>query len=157
MADTQLVIFELEGQQYGIEMNCVNCINRIKDFKIMKIPNTPTFIDGVINLRNKIIPMYNLRKKFHFNEDYHNQNSEILIVDIDKVSVGFIVDEVLDIMKFQDENIENAPSIITNLDSRYIKSIAKVESSMIIILDVSYILTQKEKEQIDPIAKKGAV
>lgn len=157
MADMQLVVFQLEGQQYGIDMNCVYGINRMRDFKIIKIPNAPAFVDGVINLRNSIIPMYNLRKKFHINEDYYNQNSEILIVNTGKTSVGFTVDEVLDIIKLSGQDIAEAPDILTGIDNKFISSIGKTGEAMIIILDANKILSEKEQEQVTQYMSEEAV
>ncbi len=149
MANMQLVVFELEKQYYGVEINCVNGINKVKDFKILRLPNCPSFVEGMINLRGKVIPLYNLRKRF-YNQDFISQDNEILIVFINNIMVGLIVDEVFDIIKLDESNIESAMNLFTQLDSRFIDSIGKVDDTMIIILDVAHILSLSEQKQIIP-------
>jgi len=148
MSEAQLVIFELDGQNYGVEMGYVYGINRVKDFRVTKIPNTPSFVDGVINLRNKIIPLYNLRKKFLLNTYSDNSVGEIMIVNVGSISVGLIVDEVIDIVKINEQDTEEAPEIIAGMDNKYIHSIGKVNGEMIIILDTCRILSEKDYEQL---------
>lgn len=149
MSDTQLVIFELDGQDYGVEMNYVFSINRIKDCKVVKIPNTPNYVEGVFNLRNRVIPLYNLRKKFMLNNENDKTIGEIMIVNVDKLSVGLMVDEVIDIVKLSDQDTEEAPDIISGMDNKYIKSIGKLNGDMIIILDTCRILSDREYNQLE--------
>ncbi|SET83201.1 purine-binding chemotaxis protein CheW [Natronincola peptidivorans] len=148
MTNMQLIVFNLEEQHYGVEIDYVNGINKVKDFKIIKIPNCPDYIEGMINLRGKVIPLYNLRKRF-FNQDSICQDNEILIVFMRNTLVGLIVDEVFDIIKLEEEDIESAVNLFTNVDGRFIDSIGKKDDNMIIILDVKSILSLVE-QQVPP-------
>lgn len=147
MADIQLVVFQLENQHYAVEIDYVNGINRVKDFQIYKMPNCPDFIEGIINLRGKVIPLYNLGKRF-FNKNFINQYSEILIVFINGTMLGLIVDEVSDIIRLEDKDVEPADNLLMHLDNKFIDSVGKMDNNMIIILDVATILSQAEQQQI---------
>lgn len=149
MANMQLVVFELEKQYYGVEIHCVNGINKVKDFKIFKLPNSPAFVEGIINLRGKVIPLYNLRKRF-YDQDLIRPDNEILIVFMNNIMVGLIVDEVFDIIKLEEKDIETEMNLFTQLDSRFIDGIGKLDDSMIIILDVAHILSLSEQKQLAP-------
>ncbi|TCO69079.1 chemotaxis protein CheW [Marinisporobacter balticus] len=156
MSNLQFIVFELEKQQYGVKIDFVNGINKVKDFKISPIPNSTSFIEGMINLRGKIIPLYNLRKRFRFEKDGIAKNDELLIANVNDMMMGLIVDEVIDIVRFEEEDIESTNALFTtNMVNKFISSIAKKDEEMIIILDVEKILTVEEKALITPSAKVG--
>ncbi|AKL96279.1 chemotaxis signal transduction protein CheW [Clostridium aceticum] len=149
MPNMQLVVFQLGDQYYAVEIDYVNGINKVKDFNIMKVPNAPNFVEGLINLRGKILPLYNLRKRF-FNEDFLSKDNEILVVRMKDIMVGLIVDEVFDIISLEEKDAEPATNLFLGIDSRFISHIGKTEDQMIIILDVPNILSQTEQQEITP-------
>jgi purine-binding chemotaxis protein CheW len=148
MSSTQLVIFKLEGEEYGVDITTVNGINKATDFEIVKVPNSPEMLEGIINLRGKVNPIFNLRKKFNFVNKPIDENSKIVIVYIGDATVGFIVDEVTEILRLEEENIEVAPKAITGIDRKYITGVGKVDKRMIILLDLNRVLTEEEHETI---------
>ncbi|ABR49879.1 putative CheW protein [Alkaliphilus metalliredigens QYMF] len=155
MSSVQFIIFELEQQQYGIEIDFVNGINKLNDLKISHIPNSPTFIEGIINLRGKIIPLYNLRKRFQFQNNTIRKNDEILIAIVNDIMIGLIVDEVVDIVRIEDTDIESTVTLFSsNITNEFISSIAKKDDQMIIILNAEKILTVKERDIITPLIEK---
>lgn len=152
MSSVQFIIFELEQQQYGIEIDFVNGINKLKDFKISSIPNCPNFIEGIINLRGKVIPLYNLRKRFKFQDSTIRKDDEVLIAIVNDIMIGLILDEVIDIVRIEDTDIEPTSALFsTNIVNNFISSIAKKDDQMIIILNVEKILTVKEQDLIAPL------
>lgn len=155
MANLQIIIFELDKQLFGIAIDFVNGINKMKDFKIAKIPTSPVFIEGMVNLRGKIIPLYNLRKRFGFEKDGIEKNDELIIANVNQAMIGLIVDKVIDIVRFQAEDLESTNNLFsTNMMSKFISNIAKKGDDMIIILDVEKMLTLEEKDFILPIINR---
>ncbi|AOY78119.1 chemotaxis protein CheW [Clostridium formicaceticum] len=154
MPNMQLVVFQIGNQYYAVEIDYVNGINKVKDFNIMKVPNSPNFVECLINLRGKVLPLYNLRKRF-FDEDFLSKDNEILVVHINNIMVGLIVDEVFDIINLEEKDVEPSTNLFLGLDSRFISYIGKTEDNMIIILDVSNILSVSEQQEITPMFSNG--
>ncbi len=148
MSSKQLVIFKLEGEEYCVDITTVNGINKATDFEIVKVPKSPEMLEGIINLRGKVNPIFNLRKKFNFVNKPIDENSKIVIVYIGDTTVGFIVDEVTEILRLEEESIEVAPKAITGIDRKYITGVGKVDKRMIILLDLNKVLTEEEHESI---------
>ncbi len=151
MASKQFIIFQLDQQHYGIEIDFVNGINRLRDFNISSVPNSLDYIEGIINLRGKVIPLYNLRKRFKFKDNAIRKNDELLIALVNEMNIGLITDEVIDIVRFEDTDIEQTKGLFSpSSTNNFITSIAKKDQQMIIILDVEKILTAEEQDFIDP-------
>lgn len=142
MASTQQVIFKLNNESYGVDIMKVYGIERYQE--ILKVPNTPTYIEGVINLRGDVLPIYNLRKKFNLESKAIDDDTKIIITKANDMQIGFIVDSVSEIITINDEDVEETPAIIAGVDRKYIKSIAKVKGNMIILLDIDLILSDEE-------------
>lgn len=139
MANKQLVVFEMADEEYGIDVTAVNGILRWKNFKIRKLPNVPPIIEGVINLRGNVNYIYNLSKLFELPEKPIDIESKIIMVYAGEQIVGYVVDEVTDIVHIPEENIEHAPGFITKIQGEYITGVGKVDERLIIILDTEKI------------------
>ncbi|MCE5285372.1 MAG: chemotaxis protein CheW [Pelosinus sp.] len=144
----QLVVFELNKNEYGIDALSVNGILRAKKFAIQKMPGVVDSIEGVINVRGKISFVFNLGKKFKIVTTKIHEESKFIMINIGDVVAGCIADEVTDIIKIEDEAIQVAPSF-TKQES-YIKGIGKFEDRMIIILDSEKIISLEETEALKP-------
>lgn len=151
MATVQFVIFSLENEEFGVAIDQLKEI--MKPPKIVSIPNTPAYIDGIINLRDEVYPIFNLRKKFGFPEKPSNDDTKIIIVTVGNTRVGFVVDEVSEILRLEQNAIEKAPKLVSGVNRRYISGVGKVAERMIIILDLELILNDEEKEQIKNVEK----
>jgi len=148
----QIVLFQIDDQEYGIDISMVEGINHLKDFKIINVPNTEGYIEGIINLRGSVIPLYNLRKKFGFENTTLDEDSEILVVSSNNLKIGFIVDIVVDIIRLQKEKIQSASQLFTQISDEYIEGIGQYEDKMLILLNTEKILTTKERKIIEPLA-----
>lgn len=144
MASRQFVIFNVNNEDFGIEIGQVSSIE--KPLEIFKVPNTPHFIEGLINLRGKVYTVFNLRKKFNLPFSGIDENSKIVIVNINSTMAGFIVDEVKEILRVEDENIEETPKSISGVNRKYLTGIAKVGEKIVLLLDLSKILSSEEEE-----------
>jgi purine-binding chemotaxis protein CheW len=134
MSVQQLVVFNVNGEGFGIEITQVREI--IQPQEIFKLPNTPDYIEGLLNLRGKVHTVFNLRKRFNLPEKEFDEGTRIIIVNVESMAVGFIVDEVNEIIRIEEQNIQNDPQASTNLNKKFVKSIAKVNENVIIILDL---------------------
>lgn len=139
MPNKQFVVFEMDGEEYGIDVNAINGILRYKRFPVKKLPSLPPVIEGVINLRGNVNYVYNLRKKFQLPDKPIDIESKIVMLYVNDQIVGYIVDEVTDIVYIQEENIEQSPSFITSIQGEYISGFGKVDERIIVLLDTEKI------------------
>jgi purine-binding chemotaxis protein CheW len=141
----QLVTFTLGNEEYAVNILNVQEINRITE--ITRVPNSPDYVEGVINLRGKVIPVINLRKKFHFEDRPTDDTSRIIIMEIQGITNGLIVDSVSEVLRIPASSVEPAPPMSAELQSQFIKGIAKLENRLIILIDLDNLLGNAE--QID--------
>lgn len=136
----QFVIFMLENEEYGID------ILRVKEIKemmnITRVPKAAHYVRGVINLRGEVIPVIDLRMKFNLPGGKENENTRIIIVSVDDIIVGLIVDTSSEVIEIKSEAIEDAPDTVGAADQSYIYGIGKVGERLIILLDIVKVLTE---------------
>ena len=138
--------FFVEDEQYGIEISHINEI--IAMMKITHVPRTPAFVEGVINLRGSIIPIVDIRGKFGLEKKEHDMNTAIIINEVAGVNIGFIVDRVEDVLTFDEKDLNEPPKFGSHIDTSFIQSVAEVESSVILILDMEKVFEDDELTQI---------
>jgi purine-binding chemotaxis protein CheW len=143
----QLVSFNLGQEEFGLGIQSIQEINRMVE--ITRVPNSPEFVSGVINLRGKVIPIINLRKRFGFPPKESDRNTRIIVVELGNIVVGFIVDAVSEVLRIPKSITEPPPSIVAGIGSEYITAVAKLENRLLILLDLERILLEKEKLQLD--------
>ena len=135
----QFVIFRLENEEYGID------ILRVKEIKemmnITRVPKAAHYVCGVINLRGEVIPVIDLRKKFNLPEGKVNDSTRIIIVSVDDITAGLIVDTSSEVIEISSEAIEETPDGVGSVDQGYIYGIGKVGERLIILLDIVKIVT----------------
>ena len=146
----QLVGFRLGNEEYGIDILKVQEINRIAE--ITKIRQSPDFVEGVINLRGNVIPIIDLRKRFHMPEREHDKQTRIVVGEIEGRTVGLIADAVSEVIRLPSNTIEPAPKIISNAQADYIKGVGKLEDRLLMLLDIELILTGADKEKLFEVA-----
>ncbi len=141
--ELQLVVFDLADEGYGVDIGAVREIIRLQE--ITQVPRTPEFVEGVINLRGKVIPVLDLRKRFGLTVEAESQDNRIVVVDIGDQDIGVIVDAVTEVLRIPTESVEPPASVITTADSDYLLDIAKLDSRLIILLDLQKVLFQDEQ------------
>jgi purine-binding chemotaxis protein CheW len=142
----QLVTFRLGNEEYSLDILSVQEI--IRHMELTRVPKAPEFVDGVINLRGRVIPVLDLRKRFGLSADENTDDTRIIVVDISDKTVGFKVDAVSEVLRLPADTVEPPPSIVTDVDSEYIKGVGKIDGRLIILLDVSKILNRSELSDI---------
>ncbi len=149
MTEMQLVVFILGKEEYGVDIMQVKEIVTYKE--PVKVPNTPLFIEGIINLRGEIIPIVNLKKRFNIPGEDIGDQTRIIVINIESKKVGFVVDDASEVITINKENIEPAPDIVAGIDRKYITGIGKVEERILIILDLDKLFNEKEQEALEAI------
>lgn len=141
----QLVVFQLGGEEYGVAIGEVREIVKMTD--ITPIPNSPEFIQGIINLRGKIVVVIDLEKRFGLIRSKEAQAAwkHIMIAEMPGGTFGVMVDEVTEVLRIPVKNIREAPSIIAEkIHTDYLKGVGIMEERLIILLDVKKVLSEKE-------------
>ncbi|WP_072866190.1 chemotaxis protein CheW [Desulforamulus hydrothermalis] len=144
--ELQIVVFQLAEQVYGIDINSVYEIIRMEN--ITKIPRAPHFVEGVINLRGRIIPVIDLSRRFGLEQKQRTQACRIIIVEVAGQTVGMIVDSVQEVLRLPLAGIEPPPPVVHGIDAAYLRGIAILEERLIILLDQDKILLEEEKAQL---------
>jgi purine-binding chemotaxis protein CheW len=130
----QLVSFNLENEEYGI--NILDVQEIIRPSEITTVPNSPSWIEGVINLRGRVIPVINLRKKFGITAGRAGLERKIIVVDVDGRVVGLLVDGVNEVLRVDSGIIDPPPALTPANHSEYISGVCKMEGRLIILLDL---------------------
>jgi purine-binding chemotaxis protein CheW len=147
----QLVSFKVGSEEFGVDILKVQEINKM--LKITRVPNAPEFVEGVVNLRGRIIPVIDLRKRLSLSAKEHDSKTRIVVVDIGGNIVGFIVDEVNEVLRVSKDIIENPPELVSKVESDFITSVAKLDDRIIILLDLDNLLEKDEQQKLDSISE----
>ena len=142
----QLVSFRLAHEEYGIEITKVQEIILMGD--ITRVPQTPDYIQGLINLRNTVIPIVDLRLRFGVFQEKITDETRIMVVNVDGKTIGIIVDAVSEVLRITDDQIAPSPPTVSGLRQDYLTGLIKLEERLLILLDIDKILVkEKEKEE----------
>lgn len=143
--------FYLGEEQYGI------AIDRIKEIiaimKVTNVPKTPAYMRGVINLRGSIIPVVDTRLRFGMETKEEDMHTAIVIVEVDKVNIGFIVDRVEEVASIESSKLSEPPKFGNNIDTDFICSMAQMEENVVMILDVLKLFEADELISLEQIQK----
>ncbi len=135
----QLVTFFLGEEEYAVDILTVNEIIRL--MQITPVPNAPVFLEGVVNLRGKVIPVVALRKRFDLEDRECDNNTRIIVMEVQQKIIGFMVDSVSEVLRIDERIIEDTPPIVSGgINGEYIKGVARLEGRLLIILDLDKLL-----------------
>jgi purine-binding chemotaxis protein CheW len=146
----QLVTFQLGEELYGINIMDVKEIVRVQ--AIRAIPNAPMYVEGIFNLRSEIIPIINLHKRFHLKKLASSEEDELLsgfvILDIDGMKLGIIIDRISRVITIEKEDIQPPPQMFSGIGAEYIMGVVRQEQGYLIILDIRDLFNPKELAKI---------
>jgi len=143
----QLVIFSLLGEEFGVSIHDVREI--ISNTQITPVPQAPSFVEGVINLRGQIIPVVDLRKRFNLEENDHKEDAKVVIIEVDDNVLGLIVDSVSEVLNIPSDSINPPPALVANgIGAEYIKGIGQYNDKMIILIDLQKVFSAEELKTI---------
>lgn len=131
--ELKLIIFKLGREEYGMDILRVQEIKRM--MSITRVPSTPSFIKGVINLRGSVLPVIDLRTRLGLLEEELQDSARIIVVLVNEATVGFIVDEVVEVTTIDQTLVESAHALSTGLSTEYISGIAKADNRLFILLN----------------------
>jgi len=144
----QYVIFYLADKRFGVNINQTKEI--LSNTKMTFVPDSPEFISGIINLRGAVVPVVDLKLRLNINGEKKDGNEKIIIVELDGLTAGMMVDDVKEIESLTKENIVNLPDLARKIDSDYIEGVGRAEKDdeLLLLLDLKNILTNHEIEKL---------
>lgn len=146
----QLVSFTLGDEEFGVDILKVQEINRM--VTVTSVPNAPLFVDGVINLRGKVIPIIDLRTRFGMPRKEHDKNTRIIVVELDGKVIGFVVDAVSEVLRIPRSVTEPPPSVVSGVNADYIVAVGKLEDRLLILLDLEKVFSMDERSSLKDVA-----
>lgn len=153
--DHQVVGFRVGDETYGVRIGAVREIVRVPEITI--VPNAPEAIEGVINLRGKIIPVMDLRKRFGTAAVQPDKKNRILVVELDGKLLGVIVSSASEVLKIPPSEIEAPGSVFAEGESSYVTGVGKLKGRLIILLDIARLLRQPEFKKLEEVAEPAAI
>jgi purine-binding chemotaxis protein CheW len=153
--EKQFVVFALGHEQFGFEITSVEGIVKMQE--ITRTPYAPAYLEGVTNLRGSVLPVIDLAKRFGM--EYAEQTSEtrIIIVMFDTVKVGMVVSAVNEVLSIDEDTIEVPPPMVSGINSDFITGIAKIDSRLVIMINLEYILSQEEKGTVSQVLHSSKI
>ena len=148
----QLVTFEVGEEEFAVDILAVQEINRM--MQITRVPQSRREVEGVINLRGRIVPVVDLRERFGMERCEHSNESRIIVVDVNDHTVGFVVDRVHEVLRIDSSIVEPAPSITTSVDSDYIQGVGKLDDRLLILIDLERLFSREEVQELTKAAEE---
>jgi purine-binding chemotaxis protein CheW len=143
----QLVSFNLGQEEYGVAVLKVREIIRVPE--ITRVPNTPVYVEGVINLRGKVIPIMSMRKRFNLGEIERDKRTRIMVMEVDGELMGFIVDAVSEVIRISESEIQPPPAVVTSgVDQECLSGVVNQTERLLVLLDLEKITTRDERTML---------
>ena len=134
----QLVTFNIADEEFGVDILRVQEIIRL--MQITPVPRAPACIEGVINLRGKVIPVIDMRKRFNLPAIERDSQTRIIVMEFDTKIVGFLVDAVSEVLRIPAGTVEPSPAVVAGVGSEYIVGVGKLDDRLLILLDLDSML-----------------
>lgn len=142
----QLVTFSIGEEEFGVNILKVQEI--IRTMEITKVPRAPAFVEGVINLRGKVIPIIDLRRRFGLTSKQEDKDTRIIVIEINSIIVGFVVDAVSEVLRIPASTVEPPPPVVAGVESDYINGVGKLKERLLIMLDLDRLLSTEDMEML---------
>lgn len=150
--ELKVIVFALGEEEYGVEVDKVQTIERM--LPLTRVPKTPAFVKGVINLRGVVVPVIDLRGRFNLTETEYTDNSRIIIVAVNDIEVGLIVDSANDVIDVNEDCIEDPPEVVGGIKAKYLRGVAKLENDrLLVMLNLDQVLNKEEIIQLEQIGE----
>lgn len=143
----QVIVFSLGEERYGVEISQVKEI--ILPTQITRIPNVPSFVEGVLNLRGQIATIINLRIRLGKEPKKNDENTRIIVIEYNSATIGMMVDSVSEVKYLSSENIEEIPKFLAlRDDSKFLKGVGKLEDGLLTLMDLKELFSEEELKEI---------
>jgi purine-binding chemotaxis protein CheW len=150
--DLHIVGFRVGTETFGVPIKCVHEIVRVP--AITSVPDSPEFVEGVINLRGKIVSVVDLRKRFGETKTDAHKKNRVIVVESEGKLVGLIVDAASEVMRIPNADIEPPPSILQNSESSYVTGVGKLHNRLIILVDLKRVLQRGELKKLSEVKEE---
>ena len=150
----RLVSFKVGSEQFAVDILRVQEINRMME--LTQVPQSPAGVCGVINLRGRIVPVIDLRTRLGIEVSEQSDASRIIVVEIQGSTVGFIVDAVHQVLQIDPRIIEPTPQITSGQDTSYIQGVAKLDDTLMILLDLDKLISPESLNMLDSVRQNAA-
>ncbi len=149
----QLVTLLLAGDEFGFHIDKVQEIIRYSAMRITAIPNSPPFVEGVINLRGRLVPVVDLRRRFGFDEEDLDQTSRIMIVAVGGRTLGLIVDAVVEVVRVASIEVEKLPDLAAGVGTEFVEGVCRVSRGMVVVLDLDAMFSAEETDAMGSLSE----
>ena len=147
----QLVTFKIGEEEFGVDILRVQEI--IRTMEITRVPKSPDFVEGVINLRGKVIPIIDLRKRFGMEVREYDKHTRIIVIEINDMIIGFVVDAVREVLRIPADTVEPPPpAVMGGIDSEYIRGVGRLDDRLLILLDLDKLLSREEQAELGQVS-----
>src|SRR5690625_2096768 len=146
MKQGKVIVFGIGNEEYAVRDDQVGSMERVES--ITRYARTERFVKGIINLGGIVMPVIDLRLRFGIDETSYTETTRIIIIHVDQVEVGLIVDVANDVLDIQEDMIESAPEVVGTIHVDYILGVAKYDKRLLILLDLQKVLATEEIEQL---------
>ncbi len=144
----QLVVFSIGDEEFGVDISQVREIVRL--IAITYLPKAPTFVEGVVNLRGQVVAVIDLSKRLNISSKPRGDTTRIIIIEIEGLTVGMIVDSVSEVLRLSSDSVEEVPSIIeTEVQEHFISGVGKLKDRLLVLLDLKNVLTTEEIHHVE--------
>ena len=147
--DLKVIVFQLKDEEYAIPVQQVRSIERMQ--YITRVPRVADFVKGVINLRGVVTPIIDLRKRFGIEEVSYTESTRIIIVGVNDMEVGLIVDAANDVIDISDGQIEPPPEVVGSIEAEYLNGVVKLEKRLLILLNLDKVLNPDEIKDLQTV------
>lgn len=146
--EKKVIVFALAHEEYGVEVDKVRTIERL--VPLTRVPKTPAFVKGVMNLRGVVIPVIDLRTRFGLLASEETDSSRIIIVAVNEMEVGLIVDSANDVLDINTDEVETPPEVVGGIKAKYLDGIAKIgEDRLLVLMNLEQVLNKEEIIQLE--------
>ena len=142
----QLVSFRMENEEFGVDIRNVQEINRMME--VTRVPGSPPGIEGVVNLRGKVIPVMNLRQRLGLESKEHDQRTRIMVMELSERTVGFVVDAVNEVLRIPKSTTEPPPEMDIQTRTDFIMAVGRLDDRLLILLDLEKLLNESDRENL---------
>ena len=153
--ELHIVGFQVGRETYGVPITSLHEIVRVPE--ITAVPEAPAYVEGVINLRGKIVSIVDLRKRFGEKEIVQNKKNRILVVEVEKKMVGLIVDAASEVLRMSSDDVDNPPNVFEEGELNYVTGVGKLKDRLIILVELHKILQKGELKRLGDVAASQIV
>ncbi len=143
---SQLVVFKLGPELYGADIAVVREVSPLQ--RVTRVPRTPSYIEGVTNLRGRVIPVVDLRRRLGLPASPPTKSTRIAVAELDGEQVGMIVDAVQEVLRVPAGAIQPPDPMMSKVDAEYVQGIVKVEGRLIVLLDLARVLQREDRKVV---------